>query len=880
MNHGGLCLFYASFLSAREVPLPVYKSGVEVLAVYCRSAGHRTLAVVIYRPPIVSVSAFFDDLADVLERLSTFACPVILTGDVNIHLDVADDAHAIKWRSIIDSYGLVQHVTAPTHQQGHTLDVVVTRSDCLVADIQIEPPILSDHSYITFSVDLQMSRGQNAGTVCRRQWRHFDQDEFSEDLCQSDLLCNPPTDVVNLVTCYNDTLLSLLDKHAPFADIKRRAHENAPWYDRRCEQVRTDTRRLERAYRRNKTAANREAWRCQSKLLLGTYRQKYVQYWSETISANKNDSKALWSKVNVLLKTPQLSTSVPHSADDFAAFFRSKVDKIRQATAAAPPPVIDDRPCTNLSAFSPVTPDEISKIVKAAPSKHCSLDPVPTWLLKRLLPLLASVLADICNASFSESLFPDSLKQALVRPRLKKATLNPEDIGSFRPISNLSFLSKVVERAAAVRLSVHSESQQLLPSRQSAYRARHSTETAIIAVHDEIVKAIDAGEVCALVLLDLSAAFDTVDHSTLLQVLRSRFGVTGAAHSWCSSYLSQRSQTFCANAQLSGPHIVDCSVPQGSVLGPQKFSQYTEDLAYLITNYQLSYHLYADDTQLLGSTPTSAIQTTVNRLQSCAAAIHLWCSSRRLQLNPAKTELIWFGSRANLQKIATADLSLLIDGNVIHRVDSVRDLGVTLDSELTLQRHVNKVASLCFYHIRRLKQVCKLLGPGVATTLVSTFVLNRLDYCNAILAGLPKTTIAPLQRAQNAAARLVAQLGPRDHVSNALRDLHWLPVQQRITYKLCLLMHLVHNDRAPVYLADSVTATANISRRTRLRSASSLRYEQPRTRLKLGERGFAFAGPAAWNRLPLYIQEQSNTDTFKRHLKTFLFQQCHFNSSS
>jgi len=140
--------------------------------------------------------------------------------------------------------------------------------------------------------------------------------------------------------------------------------------------------------------------------------------------------------------------------------------------------------------------------------------------------------------------------------------------------------------------------------------------------------------------------------------------------------------------------------------------------------------------------------------------------------------------------------------------------------------------------------------------------LSRLGYCNAILASLPKTTIAPLQRAQNAAARLVAQLGPRDHVNNALRDLNWLPVQQRITYKLCLLMHLVHNDRAPVYLADSITATANISRHTRLWSASSLRYEQPRTRLKLGEHCFAFAGPAAWNSLPSYIQEQSNTDTF------------------
>jgi len=130
----------------------------------------------------------------------------------------------------------------------------------------------------------------------------------------------------------------------------------------------------------------------------------------------------------------------------------------------------------------------------------------------------------------------------------------------------------------------------------------------------------------------------------------------------------------------------------------------------------------------------------------------------------------------------------------------------------------------------------RLMLPNVWTSIFHDSIVNknwtswnyRYIYFNDIL---PKTTIAPLQRAQNAAARLVAQLGPHDHVSNALHDLHWLPVQQRITYKLCLLMHLVHNDRAPVYLADSVTAIANISRHTRLRSASSLHYEQPRTRL-------------------------------------------------
>jgi len=125
--------------------------------------------------------------------------------------------------------------------------------------------------------------------------------------------------------------------------------------------------------------------------------------------------------------------------------------------------------------------------VTKAPAKHCCLNPAPTWLVKQLLPLLAETLANICNASFSEGILPDSLKQAIVRPRLKKPTLNTDDLNSYRPISNLSFLSKVVERDAAVRLSAHIESQQLLPCRQSAYRAGLFTETAIIAMHDEIV---------------------------------------------------------------------------------------------------------------------------------------------------------------------------------------------------------------------------------------------------------------------------------------------------------------------------------------------------------------------------------------------------------
>jgi len=199
------------------------------------------------------------------------------------------------------------------------------------------------------------------------------------------------------------------------------------------------------------------------------------------------------------------------------------------------------------------------RLVVKVPTKHCLLDPAPTWLIKRTLPLLPDILAKICNTSFREGLFPENLKQALVRPRLKKITLDPDDLNSYRPISNHTFLS-VVERAAADRLRRHIKSHQLFPARQSAYRPHHSTETAITAVHDEIIKAIDSGNVCAVVLLDLSAAYDTVDHHILLQIMNRRFAVACEALDWCQSYLSHRSQTFCINGQLSGPFLVDCSV--------------------------------------------------------------------------------------------------------------------------------------------------------------------------------------------------------------------------------------------------------------------------------------------------------------------------------
>ena len=152
-----------------------------------------------------------------------------------------------------------------------------------------------------------------------------------------------------------------------------------------------------------------------------------------------------------------------------------------------------------------------------------------------------------------------------------------------------------------------------------------------------------------------------------------------------------------------------------------------------------------------------------------------------------------------------------------------------------MEHHISTVVRARIFHFRRLKSIRRILGADVTSGLVSAFVTTRMDYCNSILAALPQSSIVPLQRVQNAAARLITGTGTREHITAALRSLHWLPVKFRITFKLCVLMHLVHIGRAPAYLSDMVTATADLSSRGRLRSSNTFRNELSLLKRKFGE---------------------------------------------
>lgn len=731
--------------------------------------------------------------------------------------------------------------------------------------------MMSDHSLIVASFGVTDNRPTQNTSVQRRRWRSFDYESFVADLEQSRLLTDPPSDVTELFDCYDKTLAELLDKHAPLHTVRIKARPSAPWLDAECRNMRAATRRLEKRYRRRPSTESRAAWQAQFREQRSLFQRKFVAHWSTAIDNCGGDYKALWSTLRPLLR-PDSITASRLTADDHARYFAAKIDRIRASTAAAPPPRIVDRFIAEpLSDLRPATVEEVAAILGRSAAKQCELDPIPTWLVKRAGAVLAPVITGMCNASFQQVKLPDRSKMAIVRPLLKKSTLDPNDPGSYRPISNLSFVSKVVEKVVDTRISEHVAKHQLLPVFQSAYRPFHSTETAMVCIMNDLIGVLDHGDIGALMLLDLSAAFDTVDHSILMETLRRRFGVRGHALDWLADYLKDRSQVVRARGDTSEESTLQFGVPQGSILGPRKFIEYAEDASLELLRHRLRYHLYADDMQGHKHGKPAEVPTIVAAMEHCVADVGAWCASKRLQLNADKTEILWFGSAANLRKMPPDGGSLRVGQSVVEPVTVVRDLGVLVDSELSMRQHISRTTQMCFYHLRRLRSLRDRLGHDVTARLVSALVLSRLDYCNAVLAGLPATTLAPLQRVLHAAARLVLRLKPRDHVTAALRDLHWLPIAQRIEYKLCLLVHKVSIGHAPQYLMDMLTAAADVPSKAALRVSRSGDYVVPRTRLRFGDRAFSVAAPRAWNRLPAELKLTRNTTTFKRLLKTYLF---------
>ena len=529
-------------------------------------------------------------------------------------------------------------------------------------------------------------------------------------------------------------------------------------------------------------------------------------------------------------------------------------------------------PEQRLLRFRCVDISKIKLILSKVKMTYSSGDPFPMSDFKDSLNLehILKVINEIVNLCIVNRIFPESEKLAIIKP-IVKGVLDSQILSSYRPVSNLSFLSKIIECVMLDQLQEYLQLTQVLPDEQSAYRQLYSTETALCSVVSDLILLMDEGKCGILILLDLSAAFDTVVHSFLLEDLEN-IGIKDEALELMKNYIEGRTYCVQIGNSKSRTQILSRGVPQGSVLGPILFCIYTIELSYILKRHGVFFKLFADDTQFYLS--FSNIEDTTDKMKVILKDIKEWMNQKQLKLNEDKTECLIVGKKGDLKRLGDIQ-SLNIDGNDIIISKSVKDLGVLLDKNLSMKEQIGKVVKTSGYHLRNIAFVKKYIDESSLKKLIHNHVMSRLDYCNSLYYGLPNYQLRKLQYIMNRAARLIKGGTRRDRITPVLIELHWLPIKARIIFKICVMVYQAIKNGKPDYIRKSLIDYQTRTTVSLRRSDDPYLLDEPRCNLQMGFRAFKTSAPRLYNRLPREIKESNNVDIFKKKLKTYLFRDCY-----
>lgn len=800
----------------------------------------------IYRPINSKVSKFVDELNDILTNVFPTADELICLGDFNVNFLNARNPVL----TCTDSFGLAQLIETPTRVTKHSsslLDPIFISNRELVLSSGVVETALSDHSLTYCEVNLRVNK-KHERIIEVRNFQNFEQNDFHRDLENLDwrkFLYEP--DIDTKVSILSEYILYCFDKHAPLKKIKT-TKPRAPWL---TQNTRLLMRERDTALKKYKKTQSSEDWNYYKTLrnaTLSTVRAEKKAY-IQSISNNKLNSKTLWTCLgDIGAKQNKKNKKIPPELKDpnkICSFF-SSVCKVRKNHK-----IVNNASQTRLRnsgssfRFTMIDSKELSKIIQEMHSTSRGTDNISIFMLKLCTPVIDKYLVHLINSCIEKSKFPSAWKTALTIPVPK--INNPNSLNDLRPISLLCTLSKIFEKVIHQQLIHYIKENDILPEKQSGFRRSHSSGTALADVVGNIISLRDRGLAVALVLLDFSKAFDTIDHQILLTKLRL-YGIEESAINVFRDYLTERKQIVKVDDRFSELFDLSAGVPQGSILGPLLFILYTADIFNTVEYCDL--HCFADDTQIYLAFKPDDYVDAMRKINADLQNILNWSEHHNLELNSSKCKYMVFGPSVSLN-LLNDSFRIWVGDEELDRVDANRNLGVIMDNKLKFTLHVNKLLQRSFLALKLLYINRKFLDANLRKHLCESLVLSNFNYGIYVYGTcLDSFDRSRIQKLQNRCCRFVLNL-PRfsRRISDDVGRLGWLSMGNRIEAAVLSLTHNILLTGSPGYLRKHFIIRSQMSSNHHLRNHCSLHL--PKYNTTLFRKSFVYNAIKLYNALPL-----------------------------
>lgn len=872
-RHGGGLIIYIksnlSFLHRTDLET----NNLETIWIELKNSKQKSFLIGYYYRQPSSTIDWITKIENNIERaVSSNQREVILLGDFNINL-LHDNSSTRSWIRTINSLNFQQLINNPTRITAVSetlIDHMYSNVPENITETKVPHFAVSDHYPICFTRKTNSSypSGPVHKSINYRDTKYFDETSFLQDLDNLPWFMVYESDNANsALDIFVSLFHSVLNKHAP-QKSRRVKHAVQPnWMNSEI----LEAMKTRDKYHTEKKTEQYRIWRNKVKSLI---QHAKTEFYSVTINNNHKNPRQLWQNLHdvtgksnkyqtALIKDEfgNVISSPEIAANTFNKFFTSVFEQFQSSDKQYDSRKLDKK-------IKNTIPDDIqfsitsvsigfikSQLENLKTNKATGIDDISAKFLKLSAPIICKPLAIILNFSIQQGIYPDNLKKAKVTPIFKKG--DRADPNNYRPISVLPIISSIFERHISNCITTFVDKYNLIYHNQSGFRKQHSCQTALTKLTDTWLAAINENEIVGSVLLDLTKAFDLVNHNILLRKLASyKFSPTTLV--WFDSYLSNRKQQVHVSGKLSCEREIKAGVPQGSVLGPLLFILYINDLSLHIDFCDLD--LFADDSTMSTSNPS--ISVLVNLIQADLLNFDEWCQKNDMTLNIAKTKAMVISTKQTISKIMSNPPDIKLNENLIQISNQEKLLGINIDSELSWSSQVDNTLKKCNTLLYLLSRIKQYLSIPVRKLFYNAYILPHLDYCCTIWGNSTADSINSVIKFQKRAARLILDKDFDTPSVDLFAELNWMTFPERVQFQKAIMMFKTMNNLAPTYMNNLFQYTNEIHNRN-LRSTTENLLYVPKPKCEIFRNSFAYSGAKLWNSIPQNIKSCNSVQQFK-----------------